>query len=177
MRGRLTIAGLALALILVANTAQAAVPRIYQGRTSQGRRLSIDLVKRSDGRLGLRSLEVRRATLTCSIDGSQQEWGFGFGFIGSPLYLDGRSLTLDDSDSSTVVHIDGTFGALHAAGGLRFSTASLTADEEPQLCTTGDLTWTADRTVPPPAATKERVGRWIVHRFDDGLVLRMIRLR
>jgi hypothetical protein len=60
---------------------------------------------------------------------------------------------------------------------LRFSHASFTSDEEPQICTTGDLTWTATRTVPAPTtAQRTPVGSTFVRKMG-GATITFTRLR
>jgi hypothetical protein len=59
--------------------------------------------------------------------------------------LDGRSLTFDNVFWSEALHIAGVFRGQTADGTYKNTQAALTEAEEAQLCTTGDLTWTAER--------------------------------
>lgn len=63
-----------------------------------------------------------------------------------PVRLDGTDLALDSVDLRFALHLHGTFRPKSADGTLRRLMGALTADEQAQICTTGDLTWTADRT-------------------------------
>jgi hypothetical protein len=94
------------------------------------------------------------------------------------LPLDGRTLTLDESDDLFAFHVGAKVKATQIDGSLlRFSHASLTSDEEPQICTTGDLTWTATRTVPAPATVQRTpIGSTFVRKIG-GVTITFTRLR
>lgn len=134
--------------------ASAAVPRVYEGETSQGKALTAAFSKSDSGGLRLQGITFNTLKLTCSVDGSVERWGIG-AIWRRGLPLDGRTLTIDEVDSEFAWHVAAKVRATHIAGSLlRFSHAALTADELPQICTTGDLTWTATRTVPTPATAE-----------------------
>jgi hypothetical protein len=187
MRKLLIAASLSLALLMLlpliasAGGHRAGVPRVYEGETSQGKRLRFDFVKHADGTLSLKEFEFRTLVLTCSIDATTQRWGIGYFLGGRGFDLEGRMLDFEDHDPFESLTIQGRVKATTIDGTLiRFSTAQLTEDEEPQLCTTGNLTWSADRTVPVPATSRigrsTEVGTRIVHRLDDGGRLTLTRL-
>ena len=166
---------------------KAGVLRTYAGQTSQGKGMSVGVVIRKDGSLGLKRLSFRLLLLTCSLDQTVQRWGVDY-FFGGGRGFDLQGRTLDFADSaggSSALTIQGKVRAASMIGTLlRFSAASLTPDEEPQLCTTGDLTWSAERTVAPVvtrvASTHRRLARsgaTIVRRLGDGGRLVMSRLR
>jgi hypothetical protein len=159
------------------------VPRIYEGETSQGKRMAVGFLKRSDGSLGLKVLSFRVLRLTCSVDLTVERWSVTYFIGGRGWDLAGRSLDVADNDGTHALTIQGTVKATTIEGTLlRFAHAGLTIDEEPQLCTTGDLTWSAERTVPPVevrslARSSTRPGTTIVRRLDDGGTLVLTRLR
>ena len=82
-------------------------------------------------------------TLTCE-DATTQEWGMFFLWNRGPALTD-RDLSLDMVDPDSALHLHGTFGARRATGEFRYSVPALTDDEQAQLCTTGDRTWTMRR--------------------------------
>jgi hypothetical protein len=84
-------------------------------------------------------------------DGTVQSWYVAFGWGRLPS-LPSHALDLDLVDISQAIHVHGKVQAVHGAGTLEFTIAALTVDEQPQLCTSGEVTWTVDRTVPPVAA-------------------------
>jgi hypothetical protein len=94
------------------------------------------------------------------------------------LPLDGRTLTLDEVGGDMALHLHAKVKATTIVGSLlRFSHASFTSDEEPQICTTGDLTWTATRTVPAPTtAQRTPVGSTFVRKMG-GATITFTRLR
>jgi hypothetical protein len=166
---------------------KAGVVRTYLGQTSQSERMSVGIVMRKDGSFGLKTLSFRLLLLTCSLDQTVQRWRVGY-FFGGGRGFDLQGRTLDFADAaggSSVLTIQGKVKATTMDGTLlRFSVASLTPDEEPQLCTTGDLTWSAERTVAPVVAKVApthgrlaRSGATIVRRLGDGVQLVMTRLR
>jgi hypothetical protein len=175
---RSVIASLVIGLVLIAMPASATVPRVYEGKTSQGKRLTVALAKHADGSLSLRSMEFSALILTCSVDASTQTWGVGMGWFGGGPQLEGRRLRVDEVDPFAAIHVHGKVRATQIDGTLlRFSVASLTQDEQAQLCSTGDLTWSATRTVPAPAtAERTPVGTTIVRTVGD-VTITLTRLR
>lgn len=155
-------------------------PRIYEGKTSQDKRLAMGLKKRSDGSLLLKGMLFRTLVLTCSIDASTQRWGIQYGF-GRGLRLDGRTLDFHDHDPFAALTVQAKVKATTVDGTLlRFTVAALTEDEQPQVCTTGDLTFSAQRTVPAPpmrsvTGSSER-GPTLVRHIDVGGRLTLVRL-
>jgi hypothetical protein len=60
--------------------------------------------------------------------------------------MDGRTLGLDLLGFSDSFEVNGTLGTRHGSGTVTHLFAALDPQEEPQLCTTGELTWQAERT-------------------------------
>ena len=129
-------------VVVVASPASAARLRAYRGETSAGTRIAFRLRVADDGAMSMRWLYLR-VELPCE-DGSRVEydsyWSFGGG---EPLH--GRRLVWDSVYQWEALHITGTFRAQTADGTYKHTEASLTENEQAQLCTTGDLTWTAER--------------------------------
>lgn len=63
--------------------------------------------------------------------------------------LPSHTLTLDDVGPDGAIHLHGKIQATTGTGTLSYTIPRLTAGEQPQLCTTGELTWSVARTVPP----------------------------
>ena len=149
MRHRLIVVALgSLAFVLaITLVASAAVPRVYEGRTEQGKRMTIALSKRDDGSLRLKEVEFSTLRVTCE-DGGVQLWGTGTFFGGGGEPLDGRTLSYDGSDQSRIFRLSGRFRAAQAAGTVEFAVPAFTDDGQLQACTTGVIEWTAERTAP-----------------------------
>ena len=80
-------------------------------------------------------------TFTCE-DATTQDWGLGWGFAAPGLPLtDGALLDFDDVRSDLAIHLHGRIGQHRGSGTLKATIPALTVDEQPQLCTSGDLTW------------------------------------
>ena len=181
MRRRLVVVTLVVALaglLAEAPALAAPKPRFYRGTTSQGMKIQFDLVKKRSGTLLFRGFSIG-ADLTCP-DASTQSFGLGLeSFPGDPLT--GHDLAYDQVDSQMGIHVTGSFHSDAASGTFVLNQATLTADEQAQLCTTGPLTWTAHRTAKSGtggliAGYKVR-GRVHVHRLPDGAVARWAKLR
>lgn len=84
-----------------------------------------------------------RAVLECD-DATTEEvrvalsdWGWDF---------EGRMVTVDeDRPENWGLEIEGRFRPSSASGSLRYTEVLLTDDHTARLCTTGDVTWTAER--------------------------------
>ena len=113
--------------------------RLYAGHLSDGGPIAARIFRGHQGTLRLRAIDFE-VVFTCE-DTSTQHWGIGFGFYPG-LALPDRVLSLDSVDPDLALHINGTFGPRHASGDLSATIPALTEDEQAQLCTTGDLTWT-----------------------------------
>ena len=72
------------------------------------------------------------------------ETGVGWGH-GSPVIAD-HHLDLSENWQVIAFMVSGRIGAHHGSGTLSFLLPALTADEQAQVCTMGELTWMVDRT-------------------------------
>ena len=144
-RSALGIAVLVGLLVLVSAAPADAAPRLrlYRGETSQGKRIKFVVAKTDAGRFVV-ELDVG-VTLTCE-DETTRDSGFGWGF-GPPRYappITDGVFTYDDVSPYMAAHFAGQFGALSGEGTASIVIPALTTDEQAQLCTTGDLTWTVE---------------------------------
>jgi hypothetical protein len=144
----------AISMIVVAMTAGTASAggngyKPYRGRTSQSEEFRVLLHKHKTV-IRLNEL-LFIATLTCE-DQTTQDWGIGIEWFPRGPVLPDRVLTVDEVDPSEALHISGHFGPFTGRGHMTFSIPAFTADEQLQLCTTGDLTWAVHRSdVAPPS--------------------------
>ena len=156
------------AMVVMASPASAARLRAYRGETSAGTKIAFRIRVADDGAMSMQWLYLR-VELPCE-DGSRVEydsyWSFGGG---EPLH--GRRLVWDSVYQWEALHITGTFRGQTADGTYEHTEASLTDTEEAQLCTSGDLSWTAER------VHRDRLdglgspkGTDVVHRVTDGEV-------
>ena len=114
----------------------------YRGKTSQSASFNVLLHKHGTVvRLDRLSFG---AILTCD-DQTTQHWGVRFGWYPHGPVLADRVLTIDEVSPFDALHISGHVGPLHGRGHMTFSVPEFTADEQPQLCTTGDVTWAVHR--------------------------------
>ena len=113
---------------------------IYRGTTEQGEaiRFRIELQEQA---LVLDAYRVY-FTETCE-DGTSHSHGHLAGLEG--LVFVGRSLHLSEGDGYRDVRIDGRFRAGTASGTLETNSYPELDDRSVIRCTTGELTWTADR--------------------------------
>jgi hypothetical protein len=137
----------AISLIVVAMTAGTASAggdgyKPYRGRTSQSAEFRVLLHKR--GTVVRLDELLFIATLTCD-DQTTQGWGVGIEWFPHGPVLPDRVLAVDEVDPFEALHISGHVGPLTGRGHMTFSVPAFTADEQLQLCTTGDLTWAVHR--------------------------------
>ena len=106
----------------------------------------MDVLKKDDGRRSIKAFSINY-TLTCE-DASTETWStsvFFFGAAGNRVSTDG-SFSLESDDGFEFSMLEGDIGFRHAEGTLLINAARLTDDhQDTQLCTTGPLTWTAER--------------------------------
>jgi hypothetical protein len=143
MRRLLITSMVVISVVAIASPASAARLRAYRGETSAGTRIGFLIRVADDGRLSLKEM-LLKVELLCedaSTIAYQSSWSFG----GVGHRLDGRRLTLDLVFGPEALHIAGVFRSQTADGTYKDTQADLTDTEDAQLCTTGDLTWTADR--------------------------------
>lgn len=155
----------AAAALLVPSPAAAASPtriRHYAGVTSEGDAFAITTVVRA-GVVRLREVSIN-GTAACE-DGTLFEFGHGLGFAArGPLISDGQ-LQYEDIAFSDAFFLLGRLGSKGGSGTVTHLFAALDALEEPQVCTTGELTWQVQR-VPESNAVVSDV---IVTKVVDGV--------
>jgi hypothetical protein len=149
---------LALALVLAAPTLASAqgatgraghdrARRAYRGKTSQNARAFIGTVK-NDGNWGIEELDFG-FKMRCQ-DGSKFRLGAGIGF-GRPVWLDSRKrFAIDENFGDAAFHVHGRLGPNAGSGTVEFTMAQLTQDEQAEVCTSKERTWTVKRVVTPP---------------------------
>ena len=147
---RWTVAVAVAATALVFSTAVPAASairiRIYRGETSQPNPITFGVVKLDAGRY-VSEIGFPHITQTCE-DGSTLDYGMWMGWGPRGLKLgDGVTLSLDwpgGNSTSEAFHLHGRIGQHQGSGTLTITDAVLTADEQAQTCTTGELTWTVE---------------------------------
>ena len=78
-------------------------------------------------------------TFTCE---DQTTLGAGTGWgLGNSLPIVDRMFSFDELFTTDATHSAGELGPLRGYGTMIINLGGLTVDEQPQLCTTGDLTW------------------------------------
>jgi hypothetical protein len=139
--------------VVLAIPASAAQIISYRGETSAPRwnRMAFQVLKKDNGRRFVHRIGLR-FTLTCE-DATTEDWVLGiFFFGGAPRLGDGGEFSIEDDFGSEYFAVDGVIGFRHASGTVVDTQARLTEDHlDSQVCTTGDLTWTAERTDARPA--------------------------
>jgi hypothetical protein len=83
------------------------------------------------------------ATLTCE-DQTTLGWGIQFYFGRKQVPITDKAFAYDENLGDLAVHVAGELGSLQGEGTASMISAQLTTDEQAQLCTAGDLTWTAE---------------------------------
>jgi hypothetical protein len=158
--------------------AAASKTRVYKGETSQMKPFSVRVLKADDGQRYFKGFTVG-IVLTCE-DASTQEWGMGWFWGGKQNQLtDGVFVDMDEVWGSEALHIHGRIGHYRGSGTFRFTVAELTADEQAQVCTTGDLTWQVEyeRTLSRTASVSSPAldGMVKIRVGSDGEVSRTVR--
>ena len=145
-RAVLSMAVAAIVSVALAVPASAARLIEYRGETSAPsyNRVVAYVLKKDNGRRLLRFIAVR-STLACE-DATAERYHFIIGI--GPLGEDGSfAREIHDRDFGYYLRVDGAIGFRSGSGTALFNKAALTQDgSEVQLCTTGELTWTVDRT-------------------------------
>jgi hypothetical protein len=120
--------------------------RFYQGKTSQNAPAFMGTVK-NDGNWGIFDLEFG-FKMRCD-DGTKFRLEAGFGF-GTPVWLDSRNrFAIDENYGDAAFHVRGRLGPNAGSGTVEFKLAELTQDEQSQLCTSKERTWTVQRLATP----------------------------
>lgn len=132
-----------LTLMLGATPATAARIRAYAGETSAGTKIGFRIRVGQEGHMSMKGLRFD-AALLCE-DATTLEYSSWWSFGGVGHRLDGRRLAFDERFLYEALHVTGVFRGQTADGAFEVTWATLTDTEEAQLCTTGNLTWTADR--------------------------------
>jgi len=124
--------------------------RRYRAELSDGQFLRFRTV-RDDGRRRLDGLFFGESRMTLGLqltceDGSTRDSETG-GFTEWPWFFEGDTVTVDEIEPPELaLHFAGTFQRDSASGTFRFN--EVVVDQQvtsAQICTTGDLTWTAIR--------------------------------
>jgi hypothetical protein len=153
-RGALVLALTAMLVVTLVGSASAGQIINYRGETSEAERVRLDILKRDSGRRFLRGFVIF-FTVTCE-DGSTGSLD-GIGFFPRRLRLGegGEFEFVERSQpsepSSYSFHGAGTVRFGSAEGTFELNYASLTEDDQAQLCTTGVVDWAADRRRSNPA--------------------------
>jgi hypothetical protein len=162
-------------VLVVANAAPAHATtrlRVYRGPTSQDQTIAFRVVRNDNGRF-IKELRMQ-FTLTCE-DATTQDWGVGYYFGGRGIPITDGVFSFDDVNPFNALHLSGQLGWLHGEGTFSMAAPSLTADEQAQLCTTGDLTWEVEyvRTITRPEIARRATTVRITS--DTGRTLRLRR--
>jgi hypothetical protein len=153
----------------------------YEGETSATthNRLALKVLKRDNGRRFIKGADVRY-TLTCE-DATTERWGIGFGFISTGGWNrvgdDGTfSLEFGGVGSASYFALEGTVGFRQGSGTFEVTEARLTDDlSDPQICTTGTLTWMAERTDARPARGGLPAGTGLLKLRGSGAGFEVVR--
>jgi hypothetical protein len=82
-------------------------------------------------------------SLTCE-DQTTEGFGFGIDFGRTQVPITERVFSFDQVLGNMALHLAGDLGWLQGQGTLSVVEADLSDDEQAQLCTTGDVTWTVE---------------------------------
>jgi hypothetical protein len=143
--------------------AAARVLRVYEGTTSAGGTIVLYSTFR-DGGTRFQAIGLEDAA-TCE-DGTSVPFGHGFDLSPRGIRLEQGQLDVEYVGFSDAFFLTGTLGTKMGSGTITHLFAALDASEEPQLCTTGELTWTVRRV---PLANLEGPAGTIVTKVVDGV--------
>ncbi len=166
----LTLVAVALASVLgPLTTASAArraeVIRVYQGTTSDGGTIVLftsvrDSIVRFQG--------VGLATDAACADGTSLRVENGLDLSPRGLPMDGGTVDVERIFFSDAFFLSGSLGPRSGSGTIRYVTAALDATDEPQLCATGDLSWTVSRSADAAAVRPVNAGAVLVRDVPGG---------
>ncbi len=176
MRKFVIVSLILVALFAVSSPASAATRfRVYRGSTSAGTKIAFLVRVADNGRMSLKEMHMR-VQMACD-DASTIDYFSGWGFGGVGVRFEGRSVTFDFTFQSEAMHLTGVFRPHTADGTFKNTMAALTDTEQAQLCTTGDLTWTASRVVSGRGTQLGSLrGADVVHRVSGEAVRRLSRI-
>ena len=170
MRGKFAFALLAttvavsLAPPLAPAAAAARILRVYEGTTSAGGTIVLFSTFR-DGVTRFQAVGLEDAA-TCE-DGTSVSFAHGFDLSPRGIRLEQGQLEVEHVGFSDAFFLAGTLGTKTGSGTITHLFAALDAAEEPQLCTTGELTWTVQRV---PLANLRGPAGAIVTKVVDGVI-------
>jgi hypothetical protein len=156
----------AVAVSLVPPARASAAPstlRIYEGTTSAGGTIVLFSTVR-DGVTRFQAVGLEDAA-TCE-DGTTVPFGHGFDLSPRGIRFEQGQLDVEHVGFSDAFFVDGTLGTRMGSGTITHLFAALDAAEEPQLCTTGELTWTVRRAT---LVREEGTAREVVTKVVDGV--------
>jgi len=156
----------ALAVSLIPPAPATAAPsslRIYEGTTSAGGTIVLFSTFRN-GVTRFRAIGLEDAA-TCE-DGTSVPFGHGFDLVPRGIRLEQGQLEVEHVGFSDAFFLAGTLGTKMGSGTITHLFAGLDATEEPQLCTTGELTWTVERAT---LVRDQGTARAVVAKIVDGV--------
>jgi hypothetical protein len=139
------------------------VLRVYEGTTSAGGTIVLFSTFR-DGVTRFQAIGLEDAA-TCE-DGTSVPFGHGFDLSPRGVRLEQGQLEVDHVGFSDAFFVAGTLGTRMGSGTITHLFAALDAAEEPQLCTTVELTWTVQ---PVPLANLDKPAGEIVTKVVGGV--------
>lgn len=137
--------------------------RIYEGTTSAGGTIVLFSTFRN-GVTRFRAVGLEDAA-TCE-DGTSVPFGHGFDLVPRGIRLEQGQLEVEHVGFSDAFFLAGTLGTKMGSGTITHLFAGLDATEEPQLCTTGELTWTVERAT---LVRDQGTARAVVAKIVDGV--------
>jgi hypothetical protein len=135
---------LALAAIPSWTTTSSAATKIrqYEGETSQNQPFFISTIE-SNGSWALFEGDTE-LKLRCG-DDTKFRVTLSFGFDGSVPLDENNRFSVDEVDPFGAFHMSGRIGAKKGSGRIALTLPALTAEEEPQLCTSKEREWNVER--------------------------------
>ena len=157
--------------VALAIPASAARTITYRGETSAAtpNHAGINVLKKDNGQRFLRRF-VFRYTLTCE-DASTEQWGIAWIFGKDRRIGDDGAFSFSFDVGSEYLAVEADIGFRHVTGTFETATARFTDDhQDTQICTTGPLTWAAER-------TGSRRGQLSAADVPDGMGFLKVRVR
>ena len=147
MSRRITLALVALAVLAALAEPSVAAPggvrySQYQGSTSDGGSIFLS-TSVEDGVVRFQSLGLS-VDATCE-DGTTLHLDRGIDLSPTGVPIDPAAIEVSEVTFADAFSLTGRLGSKAGGGTVSLITASLDADEEPQVCSTDDLAWHADR--------------------------------
>jgi hypothetical protein len=166
----LTLVAVAIASVLgpltpASASGRAKAIRVYEGTTSDGGTIVLFTSVR-DGTVRFQGVGL--TTDAACADGTSLPVENGLDLSPRGLVMDGRTVDVERIFFSDAFFLSGSLGPRSGTGTIRYVVADLDMSDGPQLCMTGDLSWTVSRSADATTVRPVDAGAVLVREVPGG---------